>query len=524
MTRTRPRRPLALTAGVSAVLVALSMLAATPSVAGGPRGAGSATAPLTSVAGEDAATPQVLLQRARRVVAPRPGERVGPTDGEHATFLMRDLFSALPDLDPEERALAEVILARPTDGAADPQGNGYAVPSVKRCTKRVCLHHVRSTADAPPSESWAKYSLKILDKVYRFETGKLGYRRPVPDREFGGNSKFDVYLKDLGTGLYGYCVPEYYKPGSRQVASGYCVVDNDFSRTQFSGRPRDNLRVTLAHEFFHAVQFAYDFTEDQWFMESTAVWMEERFADTVNDNRQYLPIGQTRVPQVPLDTFAEPGVHYGNWTFWEYLSSRLGNRVVRDVWDRADANKGRPDQYSAQALRTALATRGGLTKRYTAFAAANLVPAKNYAEGAAWPAAQTRATRELGTQQRRTRFQGRVDHLASASYVVRPNASMGKRWRLRVVVKAPSRASAPGAYVTVRTKKGALQRTPVTLTRKGLGKVLVPFSARRVRAVYLTVANASTRYRCNRGTTFSCRGVARDDDRRFTLKVSTVKP
>jgi len=523
MTRTRPRHLLALVTTALLTATLLGAPGASSAAAGGPRGSSAAEAPLAAVTAETSATPEALLQRARRVVAPEPGEQVTPVDGEHATFLMRDLFSALPDLDPEERALAEVILARPTDGASDPQGNGYSVPSVKRCTKRVCLHHVRSTADAPPSEAWAKYSLKILDKVYRFETGKLGYRKPVADRTFGGNSKFDVYLKDLGTGLYGYCVPEYYKPGSRKVASGYCVVDNDFSSTQFSGKPKDNLRVTLAHEFFHAVQFAYDFTEDQWFMESTAVWMEERFADAVNDNRQYLPIGQTRLPHVPLDTFADPGVHYGNWTFWEYLSSRMGNRVVRDVWDRADANQGRPDAYSAQALRGALAQRGGLTRRYTAFAAANLMPAKNYAEGEAWPAAITRGTRELGKERRGAGFRVRVDHLASASYVVRPDSSMGKKWKLRVVVKAPARGSSPGAYVTVRTKKGALQRKPVTLTRKGRGKVVVPFSATRVRAVYLTVANASTRYRCGRGTTYSCRGVARDDDRRFSLKVRTVR-
>jgi hypothetical protein len=35
------------------------------------------------------------------------------------------------------------------------------------------------------------------------------------------------------------------------------------------------LKVTAAHEFFHAVQFAYDIGEDGWLMESTATWMEE---------------------------------------------------------------------------------------------------------------------------------------------------------------------------------------------------------------------------------------------------------
>ena len=39
-------------------------------------------------------------------------------------------------------------------------------------------------------------------------------------------------------------------------------------------------------------------------MESTATWMEERIATTVNDNRQYLPLSQIYAPYLPLDLFS----------------------------------------------------------------------------------------------------------------------------------------------------------------------------------------------------------------------------
>ena len=55
-------------------------------------------------------------------------------------------------------------------------------------------------------------------------------------------------------------------------------------------------QVTAAHEFFHAIQFAYDYGEDAWMLEATATWMEERVFDKVNDNRQYLPAGQVADP------------------------------------------------------------------------------------------------------------------------------------------------------------------------------------------------------------------------------------
>ena len=86
------------------------------------------------------------------------------------------------------------------------------------------------------------------------------------------------------------------RKGHKWLASGYCVLDNDFAEAQYGAPPMHSLRVTAAHEFFHAVQFAYDYGEDPWLMEATATWMEERVADDVNDNRQYLPYGQVGAP------------------------------------------------------------------------------------------------------------------------------------------------------------------------------------------------------------------------------------
>ena len=46
--------------------------------------------------------------------------------------------------------------------------------------------------------------------------------------------------------------------------------------------------MTAAHEFFHAVQFAYNAFQDSWLLESTAAWVEDEAFDSVNDNYQYL--------------------------------------------------------------------------------------------------------------------------------------------------------------------------------------------------------------------------------------------
>jgi len=43
--------------------------------------------------------------------------------------------------------------------------------------------------------------------------------------------------------------------------------------------PLDNIKVTAAHEFNHAIQFGYDYWEETWLMEATATWIEDDTAD-----------------------------------------------------------------------------------------------------------------------------------------------------------------------------------------------------------------------------------------------------
>ena len=91
-------------------------------------------------------------------------------------------------------------------------------------------------------------------------------------------------------GLYGYCTSDDPSRRTARAVSAYCVVDDDFARSQFSGSANGlrALKVTAAHEFFHAVQFAFDWLEDLWLMEGTAAWIEDEVYDSVNDNIQYL--------------------------------------------------------------------------------------------------------------------------------------------------------------------------------------------------------------------------------------------
>lgn len=68
-------------------------------------------------------------------------------------------------------------------------------------------------------------------------------------------------------------------------------IDNSYYESSYYTRGINALKVTLAHEFGHAVQLlSYGlWDEDIWFYEMTSIWLEEAVFDDVNDYYAYIP-------------------------------------------------------------------------------------------------------------------------------------------------------------------------------------------------------------------------------------------
>lgn len=508
---------------LAATLVALSLAAST--LAANPSSAGdrsTVTPREVAPAAVPAPTPAQALTEAEAAL----GGEVAGARRPDATLALRDLFASLPQLRGEDRAQARDVLARPTDGAGDRYDDGYTVRARKKCTKQICLHWVPSTGDAPPGQKWVTKSLRTMKAVWRKEVGKLDYRRPVKDGRRGGKGgRFDVYLKDVGSqGLYGYCAPELTKRGYRRLASGYCVLDNDFARSQYGVEPVKSLKVTAAHEFFHAVQFAYDYREDPWLLEATATWMEERFADSINDNRQYLADSQLALSYRALDTFnPSSSIQYGNWVFFEYLSQRFGVGVVKRIWQQAGHFRGDGETYSTDAIERVMPRKAPFQKVYAQFAAANTTPAHSYPEGEAWPTPTWAGRRRLGNGEV-AKGAVNIAHMASNAFRLTPRPELEKRkFRLEVRVDGPRQRTSPMAAVVWQKTSGQVKRMMIGLNRKGNGSRTVPFNRKQTQRIYVVAVNASTRFACGSGGfTYSCQGTPRDDGAAFKLAFKVV--
>jgi len=494
-----------------------------------------------ALADGDITVARYALERARTLFTPQRVERrygaVAAPDPHDATLILRDLAARADALAPEARADAARLLARPTDGRADPDGSGYTTKKTAVfCTIDLCLHWARVTRDAPDlkdSDSdtvpdWVETTAAVFEHVWRVEVGDYGYRPPRSDRgsrDNGGDARLDVYLADLGADrLYGYCTSD--DPRFRRVVSGYCVVDDDFSRTQFHAAAMDSLRVTAAHEFFHAVQFAYDAYEDTWLVEGTAAWIEDEVYDSVNDNYRYLRGSALTNPQLPLD-FGD----YQPWIFFRFMSEHLGRggsdapEVIREVWRRVDATQGSRNEYSLQAVaRVAAAHHRSFRKLFAGFGWANAFPAQAYEEGGHYPRAPMTRSFTLTASAPGTGAQAvTVHHLANRDITVRPGSSLPARRRLRISFDLPDRVRGAEATVTVVHRNGGVQASAVRLGHRGNGVITVPFARAKVSRVLLTMTNASTRMRCHRRTVLSCAGVPVDDYQRFAFSARAIR-
>jgi len=459
-------------------------------------------------------------------------------DGAHTelTLALRDLALLKNDLPADQRPAAERLLARPTDGNNDQFNDGYKAPEqTPVCSDVVCVHYVTTTQDKVPAgdantngvPDYVDFAVATMTNVHNTYVA-AGYRPPKSDlaaANNGGNALPDVYLTNVGDdGFYGYCATDQNLPANQpQDTWGYCVLDNDYANDEFPAHtPKQNFQVTAAHEYFHAVQFGYDVSEDGWVMEATATWAEDELYDGVNDNVAYLRGGPMKLPHMSLDQFFE-GFHYGTWIFFRHLTERFGTSVggmptlVRDLWRRLDDAPGGHHDYSLEGLKKVLQRRDmSLTEAFARFSAANRSPGRSYDEGKAnnYPQAPLAATRTLTKRAPRTgQLQLTLDHLAAGTIRYKSGDSLGSdAWRLRLSLDMAARWKGTGAILTIQPRSGSPRTKLVKLNKDGNAAPTLAFSTRRVRYVEVTLVNASDDFRCNRNTRFSCQGQPKFDN------------
>ncbi len=162
----------------------------------------------------------------------------------------------------------------------------------------------------------------------------LGYLLPPSDGGLGGDEKYDIYFQNMS--YYGYVVYEGNGPMPWNDHFSYMVLHHNFlvfpPNPDPEGCQWGAAKATAAHEYHHAVQFAYDVDEDTWFMELDAVYMEDIVFDHADDNLNYLGAFFSE----PYRSLMENSNHYYSCFIWGlYLAQKFDTSLMRAVWEGA---------------------------------------------------------------------------------------------------------------------------------------------------------------------------------------------
>jgi hypothetical protein len=187
------------------------------------------------------------------------------------------------------------------------------------------------------ADDFADSAASIANAVRTMETGTLGYLSPPSDGNAGGGPEYDIYILDLGA-AYGSTFPETAVDNVPEGAryTSYIEIDNDFA---FVNPPTNRglpaLRVTIAHEFHHAIQLgAYGLWQDHiYFYEITATWMEDVVFNEVDDYIQYLFSSQSQFFRPDISFSTSTLIMYSRAVWGHFIAKRFGPEALRTAWE-----------------------------------------------------------------------------------------------------------------------------------------------------------------------------------------------
>ena len=296
-------------------------------------------------------------------MAPSTGDRgIGPAGLRCGTPLLMEIKWAWPNLtEPTRAAIANMVqLSRPTlaEYYDTPDGH-FRVHFSRTGTDAINMSYGVGDGNVPV---YILNCAHILSQVVQKEIVDLGFRFPVSDSvpRHGEDPRFDIYFQALGSTFYGLTYPDTIINnglGKAFWASSYMVLHSDYSTLQgYQNHPFDAMAVTVAHEFHHACQWTYDAFEAEertvggseqlfpWWLELSAVAMEDVVFDSINDYYAYLP-WFFNYPGVSLRAFAHgtstDAFHpYGSAVWGLFLAKKYGPTVLREIWEACGQKPG----------------------------------------------------------------------------------------------------------------------------------------------------------------------------------------
>ncbi len=241
----------------------------------------------------------------------------------------------------EQQIVLNKLLSRPSTDTSIVSPKGYfRIHFNKSNLPDYVPENIRKDLSAAQLEVYKRMYLDSLaiasDSVYNFEINVLNYPSPPSDGTAGGDDKYDIYIQYM-PGFYGETVGD--ESIGQFLFTSYMKIDDSFTNT---GTKRfDGARVTIAHEFHHAIQMGnYGLKTDNnnnfldvFYHELTSTSMEEFVFDEINDYYFYMKHYFDN-PAKSFSIFSNRNYDGYDLAIWNlFIKSRFDFDIIKRTWD-----------------------------------------------------------------------------------------------------------------------------------------------------------------------------------------------
>ena len=146
---------------------------------------------------------------------------------------------------------------------------------------------------------------------------------------------YDIYVKNRSLYNYGVNIADMtiIDGEAAYPNASYIIIDNEYEEGSFYTSGINTMKLTLAHEFFHAIQRSYNFfsSENLYFWEMTATFIEDIIVPEGND---YIFWVDSFFQNPNMNISSSDG--YSIALFGHYLKDEVADGnidIIREIWE-----------------------------------------------------------------------------------------------------------------------------------------------------------------------------------------------
>ncbi|MBU1319767.1 MAG: hypothetical protein KKG33_03840 [candidate division Zixibacteria bacterium] len=281
---------------------------------------------------------QYYLRLAQSVLSPEslPSQYVDDTavPAKCGTHVMSEIQREWDTFSPELQMMLSALDTRPNTQFQYVSPDGFFRLHYDTVTGGASPPVSTEDADSSSVPDFIENMATYADSAWRQIVANYGYHTPPSDGTLGGDSLYDLYFDHFQ--FYGVTNGDNAGPEPWDDYSSHIVLHHTFlnfpPNQDADGNQKGSMKVAIAHELYHAVQFYYDAFMASWWMECTAVWMEDEVYPATNDNYNYFDEFWP-VPQLSLLDESDFQHMYGSFVWPKYLTQNYGIDFPRIVLD-----------------------------------------------------------------------------------------------------------------------------------------------------------------------------------------------